>query len=158
MSAAAEFEDSWPDGFTEEQQSDLRMSVRAVLLSARPAVEGGDGLPELPADYFAGHLCDYYTADQMHAYALAAVAKAQGQKCGTCNGHGVIGGPSYREPDEGGEPCPDCNPAAVEGAQGASVRNVMQAHQESAERANFKRCGCDYCDALRATPAPERRE
>jgi len=42
MSAAAEFEDSWPDGFTEEQQSDLRMSVRAVLLSARPAVEGDD--------------------------------------------------------------------------------------------------------------------
>jgi len=49
---------------------------------------------------------------------------------------------------------PEREIAAVEGAQGASVRNVMQAHQESAERANFKRCGCDYCDALRETPAP----
>lgn len=28
--------------------------------------------------------------------------------CETCNGHGLIGGPSYYAPDEGGEPCPDC--------------------------------------------------
>ena len=33
--------------------------------------------------------------------------------CATCNGHGMIGGPSYREPDEGGVPCPDCTPAPV---------------------------------------------
>lgn len=32
--------------------------------------------------------------------------------CETCNGHGMIGGPSYYAPDEGGEPCPDCSPAA----------------------------------------------
>ena len=30
-------------------------------------------------------------------------------KCGTCNGHGMIGGPSFQDPGEGGEPCPDCN-------------------------------------------------
>ncbi|HCW20301.1 MAG TPA: hypothetical protein DHL02_20625, partial [Achromobacter sp.] len=29
--------------------------------------------------------------------------------CATCNGHGMIGGPSYYAPDEGGEPCPDCS-------------------------------------------------
>lgn len=29
--------------------------------------------------------------------------------CATCNGHGMIGGPSYHAPDEGGEPCPDCS-------------------------------------------------
>ena len=29
--------------------------------------------------------------------------------CATCNGNGWIGGPSYREPDEGGIECPDCN-------------------------------------------------
>jgi hypothetical protein len=29
--------------------------------------------------------------------------------CKTCNGHGMIGGPSYYAPDEGGDPCPDCN-------------------------------------------------
>jgi hypothetical protein len=28
--------------------------------------------------------------------------------CATCNGYGMIGGPSYYAPDEGGEPCPDC--------------------------------------------------
>jgi hypothetical protein len=31
--------------------------------------------------------------------------------CATCNGHGMIGGPSFYAPDEGGEPCPDCSPA-----------------------------------------------
>lgn len=36
--------------------------------------------------------------------------------CETCNGNGMIGGPSYREPDEGGVPCPDCNSAGA--AQG----------------------------------------
>jgi hypothetical protein len=30
--------------------------------------------------------------------------------CETCKGQGMIGGPSYREPDEGGVPCPDCSP------------------------------------------------
>jgi len=32
--------------------------------------------------------------------------------CKTCCDHGFIGGPSYYAPDEGGEPCPDCNPPA----------------------------------------------
>jgi hypothetical protein len=30
-------------------------------------------------------------------------------ECGTCNGNGMIGGPSFYAPDEGGEPCPDCS-------------------------------------------------
>lgn len=29
-------------------------------------------------------------------------------KCATCNDQGMIGGPSYYAPDEGGAPCPDC--------------------------------------------------
>ncbi|MGX6999870.1 hypothetical protein [Caballeronia sp. KNU42] len=33
--------------------------------------------------------------------------------CATCNGNGMIGGPSYSQPDEGGEPCPDCNSPAA---------------------------------------------
>jgi hypothetical protein len=33
---------------------------------------------------------------------------AEQPKCQTCNGHGMIGGPSYYQPDEGGERCPDC--------------------------------------------------
>lgn len=28
--------------------------------------------------------------------------------CSTCDGTGMIGGPSYYSPDEGGVPCPDC--------------------------------------------------
>lgn len=32
-------------------------------------------------------------------------------KCATCGGSGWIGGPSYYNPGEGGEPCPDCSPA-----------------------------------------------
>jgi hypothetical protein len=36
-------------------------------------------------------------------------ASPQPAVCATCNGHGMIGGPSYYAPDEGGEPCPDCN-------------------------------------------------
>jgi hypothetical protein len=32
--------------------------------------------------------------------------------CATCNGHGMIGGPSFYAPDEGGEPCLDCSPPA----------------------------------------------
>ena len=29
-------------------------------------------------------------------------------KCATCNDNGLIGGPSYHDPGEGGIPCPDC--------------------------------------------------
>lgn len=78
---------------------------------------------------------DSFTADAMCANCIAAaqppavdegcgacVDGCQGQgcrleresppiTCPTCNGHGMIGGPSYRQPDEGGEPCPDCTPA-----------------------------------------------
>ena len=32
------------------------------------------------------------------------------QVCDMCGGSGWIGGPSYYDPGEGGEPCPDCNP------------------------------------------------
>lgn len=33
--------------------------------------------------------------------------------CKTCNDNGLIGGPSFYAPDEGGVPCPDCTPAPV---------------------------------------------
>ena len=39
---------------------------------------------------------------------LAQAAPPAAQKCATCNDHGMIGGPSYCAPDEGGVPCPDC--------------------------------------------------
>jgi hypothetical protein len=36
--------------------------------------------------------------------------------CSTCDGTGMIGGPSFYEPDEGGEPCPDCSTAPTTGS------------------------------------------
>lgn len=39
--------------------------------------------------------------------------KPQTAHCQTCNDNGMIGGPSYSQPDEGGEPCPDCSEAGV---------------------------------------------
>ncbi|WP_186167332.1 hypothetical protein [Burkholderia gladioli] len=44
--------------------------------------------------------------------------------CSTCNGHGMIGGPSFYAPDEGGVPCPDCAQAVA--ADGASTDQRMQ--------------------------------
>ena len=43
--------------------------------------------------------------DELRAEALDAAIDSV---CQTCNGYGMIGGPSYYAPDEGGEPCPDC--------------------------------------------------
>jgi len=41
--------------------------------------------------------------------ARAALSRAGlAPKCATCNDNGMIGGPSYYAPDEGGDPCPDC--------------------------------------------------
>jgi len=34
--------------------------------------------------------------------------------CASCYGFGVIGGPSYSAPDEGGEPCMDCAPLQLD--------------------------------------------
>lgn len=52
--------------------------------------------------------------------------------CATCNGHGMIGGPSFREPDEGGVPCPDC---AVPPERAAEVPVVDDAMVERARNA-----------------------
>ena len=41
-------------------------------------------------------------------YATLSAPVAQPPKCATCNDNGMIGGPSYYAPDEGGVPCPDC--------------------------------------------------
>ncbi|WP_146216012.1 hypothetical protein [Aquitalea magnusonii] len=45
-----------------------------------------------------------------HFDRLDAEVRSRAQPaCPTCGGHGMVGGPSYREPDEGGQPCPDCS-------------------------------------------------
>lgn len=50
----------------------------------------------------------------------ARAASPQATVCATCNGHSMIGGPSYYAPDEGGEPCPDCATAAQPAQTGES--------------------------------------
>lgn len=60
------------------------------------------------------HYSKEYSNDDYQARMRAAFAAAGATPvCETCNGHGMIGGPSFREPDEGGEPCPACNAQAV---------------------------------------------
>lgn len=43
---------------------------------------------------------------------LSAAPSQQAPHCATCNDNGLIGGPSYYAPDEGGVPCPDCSKKA----------------------------------------------
>lgn len=51
-------------------------------------------------------------------YGPGTSAAPQPPACKTCNDIGMIGGPSYYAPDEGGVPCPDCSapqpPVAVQ--------------------------------------------
>ncbi|WP_186268083.1 hypothetical protein [Burkholderia gladioli] len=63
---------------------------------------------------------------------LQAIVKRHTEVCATCNGHGMIGGPSFYAPDEGGVPCPDCNQAVA-----APVAEPMPA--ENAELASMTR-------------------
>ncbi|MGG2044065.1 hypothetical protein [Burkholderia gladioli] len=39
---------------------------------------------------------------------LQAIVKRHTEVCAMCNGHGMIGGPSFYAPDDSGVPCPDC--------------------------------------------------
>jgi hypothetical protein len=43
---------------------------------------------------------------------LGVEVEIEDNGCSTCNGTGMIGGPSFYAPDEGGERCPDCNAPA----------------------------------------------
>ncbi|WP_070108637.1 hypothetical protein [Burkholderia plantarii] len=55
--------------------------------------------------------------DARDALAAAPAAPVAEPVCATCNGNGMIGGPSFYAPDEGGVPCPECAQAvAADGA------------------------------------------
>lgn len=48
------------------------------------------------------------TAGRVEADPQAVDVPNAGKTCLTCDDHGMIGGPSFHAPDEGGDPCPDC--------------------------------------------------
>ncbi|MBY4733959.1 hypothetical protein K6V90_25805 [Cupriavidus pauculus] len=64
-------------------------------------------------------------------FADVATPAAPVPKCASCNDNGMIGGPSYYAPDEGGVPCPDCAaPAdAASEAMSQAVRDVLAERQ-----------------------------
>jgi hypothetical protein len=111
----------------------MKSQARA-LLASKQAVTGHFGSFEKWAENYGFHAelvdvhqyakeaaRDAWTSGYMAGYLEGGLDEADNtptapaQPCGedavcsTCNGHGMIGGPSYYSPDEGGEPCPDCN-------------------------------------------------
>lgn len=71
----------------------------------------------------------------------------QDAACLTCSGNGWIGGPSFYAPDEGGEPCPDCNAAAPADAAPpvAEKRKPLTDAQMSAGREAIFSTGNPFC-------------
>lgn len=47
-------------------------------------------------------------ASRLLALIAALAHRAVAPHCATCNDNGLIGGPSFADPGEGGVPCPDC--------------------------------------------------
>ncbi len=52
--------------------------------------------------------CSAHAVRRLASSLLQAGMAAQPVRCTTCNDHGMIGGPSFYDPGEGGQPCPDC--------------------------------------------------
>jgi hypothetical protein len=63
-------------------------------------IEEADLVPHVHPQYGSGVFCTEDCINKM---------RPPGPNCATCNGNGMIGGPSYYAPDEGGDPCPDCS-------------------------------------------------
>lgn len=69
--------------------------------------------------------------------AVEVEIKPDEPECATCDGHGMIGGPSFYTPDEGGVACPDC-------AQAVAADGVAQDDIEGIARA----AGCTNIDLI----------
>jgi hypothetical protein len=101
------------------------------------------------------YACNYFSGSVLHSSRLTAAilqtllaapvatdaapqsdereaAPQAGAPCSTCNDRGMIGGPSYYSPDEGGVPCPDCS-AAPQGAMSDEQRKALLAVLECAD-------------------------
>jgi hypothetical protein len=97
---------------TEQQFDAMRVALEVIAV--------GDS--KTPSDTAAHGLvaAGFWTAE-LESQNATAPAQPCGEDvvCATCKGHGMIGGPSYYSPDEGGEPCPDCNAPAQCGEDAA---------------------------------------
>ncbi|KIQ21582.1 hypothetical protein RT95_20780 [Xanthomonas campestris] len=117
-----ESDDKWEAAHYVRTSPQNGPAVRAIIaaLSAQPdAVGGGDVrlAEKWRRDRHATPHTDAWTLGYLRAKRecaeeLEAALTARPPACETCNRHGLVGGPSYYAPDEGGEPCPDCSIAA----------------------------------------------
>lgn len=82
--------------------------LKPILQGNKPSLEdvardsGGCLIP------FNGSTAIAMTEYQLSAFLQKCIEAKD--KCQTCNGHGIVGGPTYYEPGEGGVNCPDCMP------------------------------------------------
>ncbi|MCY1289752.1 hypothetical protein D9M69_397000 [compost metagenome] len=88
----------------ELEQAEGAQVEREALRLALDALENAEGNIN-PERGFADELeCEISRAVDAVRVALAQPSP----KCATCDDNGLIGGPSFYAPDEGGVPCPDC--------------------------------------------------
>lgn len=78
---------------------------------------------------------------------LSAAPSQQAPHCATCNDNGLIGGPSYYAPDEGGAPCPDCSQQAPHPDDAAVDRFAVAMKDKLAKAREKGRGGWQECDA-----------
>lgn len=82
--------------------------------------------------------------------------------CATCDGNGMIGGPSFSDPGEGGVPCPDCAPVQQDAPAPSMVgdaEEVMEMALCESQKLTLRIghayrfvpvAGCKSCEALAA--------
>lgn len=113
--------------FPAHGESHMHDCIMGELECMRLKSGNSAGDPYLVRD--AGNLNDSLEARALLNSTPPASADALAQQpapaCATCNDNGMIGGPSYYAPDEGGEPCPDCAQQPAKSAVPAGRREAL---------------------------------
>ncbi|MDN7895833.1 hypothetical protein QZM82_06450 [Burkholderia cepacia] len=149
------FSGSYPHGtITYSQLAPSPTDERAAFpryaewLHLRTHGEWSSGVPEWARDH-SGRMNDFTAASAViEELAAARAASAtetvtEGTTCRTCSGRGMIGGPSYYAPDEGGEPCPDCaapHPAQADAREGLTeaLADCLKIIDENRKRIGYE--------------------
>lgn len=107
------------------QSCDIQLQQRLATLAAPGTAIAAREQPGLTRDAIQKkaieHGFEYWRASDAHGVTgtkpqaiellqdlIGVEVEIEDNGCSTCDGTGVIGGPSYYSPDEGGVPCPDC--------------------------------------------------